>query len=62
MENFQKNLDKLINKQVKLTINNHLKLKNQTPFVNLNLLSRNPGSTPANDIIVIRYIVYTSLN
>ena len=33
IENFQKNLDFIINNQVKLT--------NQTPFVNMNPLSRN---------------------
>ena len=38
MENFQKNLEKLIN------IINQVKLTNQTPFVKLNPLSRNPGS------------------
>ena len=38
MENFQKNLEKIINYQVKLT--------NQSPFVNLNPLSGNPGSAP----------------
>ena len=38
MENFQKNLGKLINNQVNLT--------NRTPFVKLNPLSRNPGIAP----------------
>ena len=40
MENYQKNLEKIINNQVKLTSRN--------PFVNLNPLSRNPrpGSAP----------------
>ena len=40
MENFQKNQEKIIN--------NHVKLKHRTPFVNLNHLSRNPGSAPVN--------------
>ena len=38
MENFQKNQEILINYHVKLT--------NRNPFVNLNPLSRNPGSAP----------------
>ena len=38
MENFQKDQEKLINNQVKLTI--------EPPFVNLNPPSRNPGSAP----------------
>ena len=36
-ENFKKNQENIINNQVKLT--------NQTPFVNLKPLLRNPGST-----------------
>ena len=38
MENFQKSEEKLMK--------NLVKLKNQTPFSNLNPLSRNPGSAP----------------
>ena len=41
MENFQKYLENLISNQVKLT--------NETPYVNLNPLSRNPGSAPVSE-------------
>ena len=40
MENFQKNRETLIKDLIKLT--------NRTPFVNLNPLSRHPGSAPVN--------------
>ena len=50
MDNFQENQEKIINYQVKLT--------NQTPppFVNLDPLSRNPGSAPAS-ITFLKYII-----
>ena len=45
MGNFQKNPDKISNNQVQLP--------NRTPFVNLNPLSRNPGSAPTTTICFI---------